>query len=112
MYTNELTLKPSAAVTVNGQSNEAEVTLFDEGLLLIDITAVSGTSPTIDFVLQTKIAGSWVALPGVTIAQQTAVGKVVKTLTNIGKEIRLSYTLGGTAPSFTFSSTFLGKGHA
>lgn len=108
-YTGELELKASGAVTANGTSNSADVTIFEQGLLLIDITAVSGTTPTIDFKVQVKIAGDWVDLPGVTIAQQTAVGKVVTALNNIGKEIRVSYTVGGTAPSFTFSITFLGK---
>lgn len=111
-YTFELILKSSAAVTANGQSNPADVTSFEQGLLFIDITAVSGTSPTIDFKVQTKIAGEWVDLPGVTIAQQTAVGDVVTALTNFGKDIRLSYTVGGTTPSFTFSVTFLGKNNS
>lgn len=108
-YTGELTLKSSGAVTANGQSEIADVTLFGPGLLLIDITAVSGTTPTIDFVVQTRIAGIWVALPNVTIAQKTTVTSFATALTNTGKEIRLSWTVGGTSPSFTFSSTYLGK---
>lgn len=108
-HSNNLVLKASGAVTANGESGSQDVSLFGQGLLLIDITTVSGTSPTIDFKVQTEIDGQWVNLPNVTIAQQTTTGKVVAAMTNFGVEIRLSWTVGGTSPSFTFSATFLGK---
>jgi uncharacterized integral membrane protein len=110
MYTSELILKASGAVTANGQSDAQDVSIFDEGLLLVDITTVSGTSPTLDLTIQTEINGKWVALPGVSIAQQTAANALAVALTNFGKKIRLSWTVGGTSPSFTFSLAFIGKG--
>lgn len=108
--TAEVVIKLSSATTANGQGASQDVGQFSEGLLLIDITAVSGTSPTLDIAAQTKINGTWVDIPGVTIAQQTAVNTLAVALTNFGKDIRLDMTVGGTTPSFTFSAHLLVKG--
>jgi hypothetical protein len=105
--TSDLVLKTSGAVTANGNSETQTVDIFGEGILLIDITAVSGTSPTLNVVVESFVGGQWVTIE--TLTQQTAAGKVVVKLTNFGKQIRLRWTVGGTAPSFTFSSHFLVK---
>lgn len=108
--TAEVVIKESSATTTNSQSASQDIGQYTEGLLLIDITAVSGTTPTLGITVQTKINNTWVDIPGVTIAQQTAIATLAVALTNFGKDIRLSMTVGGTTPSFTFSAHFLAKG--
>jgi hypothetical protein len=110
MSTAEVVIKESSATTSNSQSASQDVGQYTEGILLIDITAVSGTSPTLDIAVQTKINETWVDIPGVTVAQQTVVNTLAVALTNFGKDVRLSMTVGGTSPSFTFSAHFLAKG--
>jgi hypothetical protein len=105
----ELVLQESLAITANGVSESQDIGQYTEGILLIDITAVSGTSPTLDIAVQTKINNTWVDIPDVTIAQQTAVNTLAVALINFGKDVRLSYTVGGTSPSFTLSSHLIVK---
>lgn len=110
--TKELVLNAGTApVTANGNSAAVDASSYAEALLFIDITAVSGTSPTANFTLQTYDFESqlWYAVPGVTIAQQTATGQVVAAATNFGEQVRLSWTVGGTSPSFTFKASFVPK---
>lgn len=109
--TQEITLHASAAEAASGNSATFDVSNNFEGLLVIDITAVSGTTPTANFTLQTLdfLSGKYVAVPNVTIAQQTAVGTVVVPVTNFGEKLRLVWTLGGTTPSFTFTAGFTAK---
>lgn len=107
--TREQVLHAGAAETTNGNSPAITVGDFTEGLLAIDITAVSGASASAAFVLQTLIDGVWRAVPGVTIAAQTANGPVTVAVTDFGDKIRLAWTLTGTTPSFTFASSFMAK---
>lgn len=110
----EFTLHASVAETASGNSG---LTGFDvsanfEGLLVIDITAVSGTTPTINFTFETLdfLSGKWVAVPSAgTIAQQTTAATVVTAVTNFGEKIRLRWVVAGTTPSFTFTAGFTAK---
>jgi hypothetical protein len=97
----------SAARTATGQS-----TAFDEGSLdtisvMVDVTAVSGTSPT----MTVNVEWSWdnvswfTADPVDAFTAITATGKKVKQFTIKGLYARLNYVIGGTTPSFTFSAT-------
>lgn len=106
--TRLIVLQDSSPVSVSGETEPINVGDYIEGLIGIDITAVSGTSPTCDFKVETLIGNKWYDT-GTTIAQQTSAGQVLAKLTNFGESIRLKYTLGGTSPVFTFAATFLGK---
>ena len=108
-YTIPETIVPSGAQTVNGQSNPIEASEYLEAHALLDVTVVSGTSPTLDLVIETspdKV--SWFI--HTTFSQKTAVGKDFKTLSNLGRFLRARWTIGGTTPSFTFSVALVGKG--
>lgn len=109
--TKEIIVHASAAETASGNSAQFDASAYAEGLLFIDITAVSGTTPTAAFTLQTFDFASqtWFPVPGVTIAQQTAVGEVATAVANFGETLRLAWTLGGTTPSFTFVASFVPK---
>lgn len=109
--TQEITLHASQAETANGNSGTFDVSNSVEGLLVIDITAVSGTSPTINFFFETLdfLSGKYVAVPSVSIAQQTGVATVTAAATNFGEKVRLRWVVGGTNPSFTFTAGFTAK---
>jgi len=69
----------------------------------LDVTAVSGTSPTLDVVIEDTLDGvNWNTVG--TFAQKTAVGReVINITTPFADRVRCRFTIGGTSPSFTFS---------
>ncbi|MBI4227714.1 MAG: hypothetical protein HY600_05550 [Candidatus Omnitrophica bacterium] len=108
-YTVPETPVASAARTANGQSDPSDVSEHLEAQILLDITAVAGTSPTLDAVIETS-ADKAIWFTHTAFAQKTAAGKDALKLTNLGKFLRVRWTLGGTSPSFTFSVALVGKG--
>lgn len=101
-----IVLVPSAAVTASGtagvSSGFADRTKLRAQL---NVTAVSGTAPTLDVVLEDTLDGvNW--NPLLTFTQVTAAGRQVMNLPgNTGvfaDQIRVRYTVGGATPSFTF----------
>lgn len=97
-------LLASAARTVSGSS--ASVTdQGDEKTLRVqlNVTAASGTSPTLNAVVEDTLDGiNWNTIG--TFAQRTGTGReVINITTPFSNEVRVSYTIGGTTPSFTFS---------
>ncbi|MCZ8512408.1 hypothetical protein O9H85_08170 [Paenibacillus filicis] len=110
--TQEFTLHVSQAETTNGNTSTFDASNNFEGLLVIDITAVTGTTPTANFYFETLdfLSGKYVAIPSAgTIAQQTGVNTLTVPVTNFGEKVRLRWVLGGTTPSFTFSAGFTAK---
>jgi hypothetical protein len=103
----------SPAVTANGNTAGADVSSYTEALLFVDVTAVSGTTPTMNLYVDTYDfnSGQWYPVPSVAIAQQTAVGTLDVALTNFGEQIRLRWVVGGTTPSFTFQASVVPKSH-
>jgi hypothetical protein len=87
-------------------------------LVYTNITAVTGTTPTLILNLQVQdpVSLLWVNVPGVVFPTRTAVGLfatviypgVVATADVINMPVprvyRLAWTIGGTTPSFTFST--------
>jgi hypothetical protein len=76
-----------------------------EATIFLDITAVSGTNPTLNLTLkiQDSITEKWYTLA--TFDQKTSVGTDVGYIQyGIGEEMALYYAVGGTStPMFTFS---------
>lgn len=114
----EATVLASAARTAT--LNSADQVNYDaRGVrIFLDISAVSGTSPTLDVKLQSKdaLSGVYVDDPGSVFAQKTATGTDeltvypgVTTSANRARSAplprtwRVVCTIGGTTPSFTFS---------
>lgn len=68
------------------------------------VSAASGTSPTLDVVVEDTVDGgaTWNIVH--TFAQATAVGSAVARIsTPFSNTIRVRWTVGGTTPSFTFA---------
>lgn len=97
-------LAASSVRTVNG--NSGDFTGYGPASSLrvqLDVTAFTGTSPTLDCVVEDSIDGvNWNVIG--TFAQKIGVGReVINVTTLFSDRIRARWTLGGTTPSFTFS---------
>jgi hypothetical protein len=79
--------------------------------VLLDVDAASGTSPTLDVVVQDTVDGgdNWATIG--TFTQKNAAGQQTINIVKSGSagtpvmfsdRVRISYTIGGTTPSFTF----------
>lgn len=116
-YTNALIFQPagSPAVTANGSSATFDVSRFAEGVVIVNVTAVSGTSPTMDLFIDTydPVNNVWATLTKLTGSTNyptiTATGAYAYPINNYGRTVRLRWQLGGTNPSFTFSAVFVSK---
>ena len=99
----------SAVRTSSGQSNGHNMAGFIEGRFLINVTAVSGTSPTMDCKAQFSWDNSTYYDTDASATQISSTGQYSIPVTNFGKYIRFDYEMGGTSPSFTFTVDFIGK---
>ena len=102
--THTIVLAPPAARVAAGGSTAFEVSRFTEALLFIDVTAVSGVAPVLDFEVQTGPAGDEAAFVHTESAEITSVGKTLVKLANIGPWLRLAWSVGGEGASFTFEA--------
>ncbi len=104
--TRVVTFKSSGAVTAStAQTSGFEVSAYIEMQILVNVTAEGGTS-TLDIIVQTSDDNS-TYYNHTTMSQITATGQYRQAVTNFGKYVRLSYTVGGT--SFTFAAVGVGK---
>lgn len=96
---------PSAARTVSGTS----AVLSGYGLAStvraqLNVTAASGTTPTLNAIIEDSVDGgtTWNTIG--TFAQKVAAGReVINITTPFTNTLRVSWTIGGTTPSFTFA---------
>jgi hypothetical protein len=110
-YNENVAILPSAARTASGITSDINVEKFIAAEVCVDVTAVSGTSPTLDVYLEGKdqLSGKYK-----TIWSQTGINAVgtywSPTISTLAfKYIRLRWVIGGTSPSFTFSCGMEGK---
>jgi len=126
------TLVSSAAVTATGSSAAFSIGMADTYTFILNTTAVSGTTPTMDVVYQTSIDGgtTYVDIPwrhtqitaagtnyltvrlGLGIGEVGAEGAAADTGGTLAKptvvdvlHMKIKYTIAATTPSFTFSLT-------
>lgn len=95
----------SAAVTATQSSNGYPV-LGGAMAVVVDATAVSGTSPTLDVTVEYSADGeNWTAAETPqAMTQLTATGIESKRFNCEGAQFRLVQTIGGTTPSFTYTA--------
>lgn len=101
----DVSLLASAARTATGQGSA--VVLGDKGTLslVLNVGAASGTTPTLNVTVETRHDSGDAWRSAGTFAQKTAAGSERKSFAGIDREVRVSYTIGGTTPSFTFGVT-------
>ena len=101
---SQILFSGTATETGNTQSTPKVCRYSKEGIFFLDVTAASGTSPTLDVTVHTydEIGGNWHLLA--TFDQKNAAGTDVGYLASgLGEKLSVTYTIGGTGPSFTFS---------
>lgn len=100
----EDTLLTSVARTVSG--NSGVLSGWGEASALrvqLGVTAVAGTGPTLDLVLEDSLDGTTFNTIA-TFTQKTAASReVVNVTAPFSDRLRVRWTIGGTTPSFTFS---------
>lgn len=94
----------SAARTTSGDSGI--LTGYGSAVRLrvqLNVTAASGTTPTLDMVIEDTLDGTNYNTIG-TFTQKTAVSRqVIDITTPFADRVRVRWTVGGTTPSFMFS---------
>jgi hypothetical protein len=102
--TSDVTLRASATEVANGSSPAVGV---DRGTvrLLLDVTAKGADADeTLDVTVETSFDGAaWRSLGA--FARKTAVGAERKSFPGADRFVRITWAVGGTTPSFTFSVT-------
>jgi hypothetical protein len=110
MMSIQVTELASAARTTTGQSvGSAMPNEYEELNVYLNVTAVSGTTPSMTVTYQCSPDGTnWYDHTSGS-AITAAANQLIKVNANIGKFGRLSYVISGTTPSFTFSAILEGK---
>lgn len=99
----------SAARTATGNSSDVKLNAGSKIALYLDVTAASGTTPTLDVTVKAKDPASGKYFTIGSFSQKTAAaseaifiggGSDVEFAVNT---FRVEYTIAGTTPSFTFS---------
>lgn len=120
----DTTLHASSTETSSSNSSDYDTEGIKDAIIFLDITAASGTSPTLDIDIKGKdpVGGDYTTL--CSFAQKSSTGEAIVALgtgaSNTGetddawenplpKTIRAEWTIGGTNPSFTFSLGISGK---
>lgn len=100
LRSTDVILHASGAETATG--NGTAVELGDKGTvrLKLDVTAASGTTPTLDVTIETSsdngVSDSWRSLG--TFAQKTGVSAEFKSFPGCDQFVRSRRTIGGTTP--------------
>lgn len=99
------TLAASAARTTTGtggtEGGFGDATMFRAQL---NVTAASGTAPNLVVLIEDTLDGGTTWNPLLTFAAATGVTRQVMNLTTpFSDDLRASWTITGTTPSFTFS---------
>ena len=105
----------SAANTASGSTADLAVGRLAALGVDVNVTAVSGSSPSISFVLERK-GSDGIYYPLASPAALTAAGQIslsvgrgLTTAAALGTAVRLRWVITGTTPSFTFSASIVGK---
>lgn len=103
-----VSLAAHASRTSSGNESSVDngASSADGAVAHLHVTAASGTSPTLDVVVQESADNStWVDL--ITFTQATAATSERLAVTGtVERYIRAQWTLGGTSPDFSFAVTF------
>jgi len=101
------TLVNNQTITSNGSTSAIDVSNYLHFLVLIYVTAVSGTSPSLNVYLNVvDEANNNQSVPIASVTNITSTGTYYISATNLpARYINVSWTVGGTSPSFTVTIT-------
>jgi hypothetical protein len=95
----------SGTVTASGNSSDIDTNIYSGLEIMLKVTAVSGTSPTLDFYIEGKFEATGDYKPLVYQTGITGTGIWYFTITQLMfRYIRARWVVGGTSPSFTFGA--------
>lgn len=99
---DNVTLFPSAARAASANGAAVNSHEYGTAVLVLDVTAVSGTTPSLTVTVETSHDGTtWVSAGA--FAAITAVGSERKAFSGLRDFVRGVAAISGTTPSFTFS---------
>jgi hypothetical protein len=112
VYTQQI-FSGTVGVSGNSRSTSISTRHAKEAVIYLDITAVSGTNPTLDVTLKLydTLSENWFLLA--TFSQQSTVTTDLGALGyGLGERMAIDYVVGGTdTPTFTFSVNATFKEH-
>jgi hypothetical protein len=103
---SDVVVLASEARTTSGETVSIDCGKYGEAIAFIDVTASSGTSPTLDAKFQTQdpVSLKWFDLTDLTFTQKTTTGVEMKAKSGLlGSKLKCVYSIAGVTPSFTFS---------
>lgn len=101
-HRSAIELADSSARTSSGSGDSVDLGAATTALLRLDVTAASGTTPTLAVVVQTSPDEvTWRALGS--FATVSAAGALERRLPGASRYVRAVWTVAGGTPSFTFS---------
>jgi len=104
VYKEPMTLY-SGAVTASGNTADIDVSRFSSIRVALKVTAVSGSSPTLDLYIEGKYeaTGDYVALLSKTGVTATGFYELGQLDNLTFRYVRVRWVVSGTSPSFTFT---------
>lgn len=107
-------LHPTAARTATGSGTGIDMQTRDGDLyLVLDSAAGTGTTPTLAVTVESSdtLGGTYTAISGAaftTVTTTASQQSLVISKDEARRFVRVTYTIGGTTPSFTFSVNAVG----
>lgn len=103
--------QPITSLTASSNTDPIDLGNFVEAIVFLNVTAHSGTTPTLDCKIQYSPDGSnWVDSGDSFTQITTTNGVFFKKLSTIfGRYVRLVFTLSGTTPNYTLVPTVVAK---
>lgn len=108
------TFHATAARTATGSATGVDMQQYDgDFVLVLDCAAGTGTSPTLTVSVEHSdaLGSGYAAISGAAFTQVTTTAsqqKLVISKDEAKRYVRVTYTIGGTSPSFTFSVNGVG----
>lgn len=112
-YGTAVVVSASSAKTTTGQSSTTACEVGAKLAVWVNVSAVSGTTPTLDLSVQWSQDGgtAWADAEATDSFNQITAPKVVaKTFDRKGDHFRLRWVIAGTTPSFTFEARSQAQG--
>ena len=111
MFDSNLLFSNAAVTTATGNSTALDIkkTPADGVTVEIAVTAASGTTPTLNAVVKESDDNSTYN-DVVTFAQITTTGRFTRVVQSKKRYLRITYTVGGTTPSFTITAGIVSGG--
>lgn len=95
---------PTGVPPITGSSTAVDLGDYRRGLrIALDVTAVSGTTPALIVVVETSPTSTGPWTTAYTFDGQNAIAHVEAAVADLKQWVRISYTITGLTPSFTFS---------